>query len=208
MREKRFWLVAGFFLFVAVSGLVCSLTGRDSRKEAQEEAFLLTENLTSGEEPEVQKSQEEESRGKEEQKAVAFICGAVLRPGVYELEEGARLFDLLEQAGGFAEEAAEDALNLAACVTDGSRYYIPTREEAAAGLFPEEGQPASDGRVAVNTATKEQLMTLPGIGESKADKIIADREKNGPFRSVDDLTRIDGIKEGILNSIRDKITTD
>ena len=108
--------------------------------------------------------------------------------------------------------AAQDAVNQARVVVDGEQIYIPTKEEmqtqaaAQPGASPAEGTKPQDGKVNLNTATKEELMTLSGVGESRADSIIAYREENGRFQNTEELMQIRGIKEGLYNKIKDNIT--
>lgn len=139
------------------------------------------------------------------------VSGAVAAPGVYELAEGSRAADAIEAAGGAAEGAAADALNLARVLSDGEQIVVPTAEEhaqqqqaAASGVGVSGG--AAGGKVNINTATAEQLDTLPGVGESTAQKIIADRETNGPFSSPEDLKRVSGIGDKKYAELADLIT--
>ena len=116
---------------------------------------------------------------KEEETDIIYVqvSGAVNHPGVYELPLGSRVFQALELAGGMTQEAQEKSINQAQTLEDGQMIWVPTVEEAAA--LPEQ-QPESlakdDGKVNLNTATKEELQTLPGIGEAKAQSIVAWRE--------------------------------
>ncbi|MCR5655715.1 MAG: helix-hairpin-helix domain-containing protein [Lachnospiraceae bacterium] len=137
------------------------------------------------------------------------VCGAVLSPGVYELPVGARLCDAVESAGGFETGASEDALNLASVLTDGQQVYVPTKAEilagwegGAAGVIP--GQ-EDDGLVNINTAEVEELCSLPGIGESRAEAIIAYRQEHGGFGTVEEIMQVTGIKEGMFAKIKDMI---
>lgn len=137
------------------------------------------------------------------------VSGAVAAPGVYELEEGARVADAVEIAGGFLEGAAENALNLARVLNDGEQVVVPTAEEHAAQQSAAEasgGAAGVGGKVNINTASAEQLDTLPGVGESTAQKIIADREANGPFSSPEDLKRVSGIGDKKYAELADLIT--
>lgn len=137
------------------------------------------------------------------------VSGAVAAPGVYELEEGARVADAVELAGGFLEGAAENALNLARVLNDGEQVVVPTAEEHAAQQTAAEasgGAAGVGGKVNINTASAEQLDTLPGVGESTAQKIIADREANGPFSSPEDLKRVSGIGDKKYAELADLIT--
>jgi len=131
------------------------------------------------------------------------VCGQVKEPGVYQLTEGARVFDAVQMAGGMTEEAFEEAVNLAETVTDGEQIRIPDRIEAESSLLIE--QQTESGLINLNTATKEQLMTLTGIGESRAEDILAYREKNGGFQSKEDIMKVPGIKEAAFSKIESKI---
>ncbi|WP_022777039.1 helix-hairpin-helix domain-containing protein [Butyrivibrio sp. AE3009] len=159
---------------------------------------------------------------------VVYVCGAVRAPGVYELTEGARINDAVMAAGGFSEEADTDYVNLAAALKDGMKLRIPTMAETAAGSDTEAAMQTQNGTmpesydtpvdssgdlcdgdselVNINTASKEQLMTLPGIGEKVATRIIEYRDKNGNFRKKEDIMKISGIKDKLFSKISDKIT--
>ncbi len=143
------------------------------------------------------------------------VGGCVGAPGVYYLAEGDRVADAIAQAGGMTAEAAPDALNLARVLTDGEQVIVASAAdvaEAAAGAAPASApDPASTaaahagGAVNINTASSQELQTISGIGEAKAKKIIDYREKNGPFKTVDDLTNVSGIGEKTLEGLRDQI---
>lgn len=128
-----------------------------------------------------------------------YVCGEVEEPGVYSLKPGARICDALELAGGITKEGKPEALDQAVCVVDGQTIYVPSIYEQT------ENVDADDGLVDINNADKELLMTLPGIGESKAQLILEYREEHGTFESVEDLMNIPGIKEGVYNKIKDSI---
>ena len=139
------------------------------------------------------------------------VCGAVAAPGVYDLAEGARVLDAVEAAGGFAEGAARDALNLARTVSDGEQVVVPSeadiaaQEAASAGVGASAPTGGASGKVNINTASAAQLDTLPGVGASTAEKIVADREANGPFKTVEDLKRVSGIGDKKFAALADAI---
>ena len=145
-----------------------------------------------------------------------YICGSVVNPGVYYMDHGTRICDLVDTAGGMTEEACTSYWNLAEELYDGRMIYVPTAKEVEENLSPDmwkqnsgqttEGNGSSSGKININTATKEQLMTLSGIGESKADSIIRYRTENGNFSAVEDITKVSGIGEAMLNKIKDDIT--
>lgn len=145
-----------------------------------------------------------ESLQSSEQEICVYVCGAVEIPGVVFLSDGSRVADALEAAGGFAEDAAQEAVNLAAKVSDGEKLYFPTREEYVPQAQQEEA--AAAGLVNINTADVSQLCTLPGIGESRAADIIAYREAHGSFAACEDIMQVSGIKESVYSKISGKIT--
>lgn len=147
------------------------------------------------------------------------VSGAVVHPGVYQLPEGSRIFEAVELAGGVTEEADITSVNQAQFLSDGQMIYMyavgeegakEAIAEAVAGAASEAAgektaEAESDDRVNINTATAEQLMTLPGIGQSKAESIISFREEHGAFGSVEEIMNIEGIKEGVFSKIKDRI---
>lgn len=141
-----------------------------------------------------------------------YVCGAVKNPGVYVLQENSRIYEAIALAGGLSETAGAEGINQAELIADGQMIRVPTQEEVLAqesgGGFSWEktdGGQEADGRIDLNTASASELMTLPGIGQSKADAIIDYRTKNGGFSSVEDIMKIEGIKEGVYNRIKDDI---
>lgn len=167
---------------------------------------------------------------KEMQQAMIYVdvCGAVANPGVFQLAAGSRVFQAIEAAGGYLPEAALTCVNRAGVLTDGQQLYILTQEEMERqGLDPAEMAGASDGqmngsagtgqntgmtaqvqqdnRININTADEAQLITLTGIGATRAQAIIAYREENGPFAAIEDIMNVQGIKEGTFAKIKDEI---
>lgn len=217
--------------------------------KGQEEFLLPVENVTSdalsegegavddlkGPSPLIEDSQSESLRageqtddqtghngGQEIKECVVHICGAVAHPGVYILEGESRVYQAIEKAGGFKEDADEDFLNQADFLSDGMKLYVPTKEQTReSGVLPKwqesagsAGNANNSGGVKgedtslinINTAGEELLCTLPGIGQSKAKSIIAYREKNGPFKKIEDIMQVEGIKDGLFQKIKDGIT--
>ena len=136
------------------------------------------------------------------------VAGWVRRPGVYELDEGDRVIDAIERAGGARPGAELTVLNLAAPLTDGQQVLVPRPAEPAptGGEGTAPGAPDGGTLVNVNTATPEELETLPGIGEVLAQAIVDFREDGGPFTSVDQLLDVSGIGEVTLEEIRELVT--
>ncbi len=132
------------------------------------------------------------------------VCGCVREPGVAALPEGSRAGDALAAAGGFSEDADRDYVNLAAKVADGEKLYFPSAAEAES--LQEEAQEADSHLVDINSAEEALLCTLPGIGASRAEAIIAYREEHGPFETGEDIMKVPGIKEGAYEKLKDRIT--
>ena len=132
-----------------------------------------------------------------------YVCGEVKQPGVVYLTEGARVVDALTAAGGFTDSADSEYVNQAAYVSDGEKLYVPNVEEGRE-LIRREAE-ADAGLININTADEALLMTLPGIGESRAGDIIAYRSEHGEFSSIEELMKIPGIKEYLFAKIKDKI---
>lgn len=151
-----------------------------------------------------QQDQQENEQAEKNKKAVEIyvqVSGAVASPGVYPLPEGSRVFEAVQLAGGVTKEADISKMNQAEVLTDGQMVYVRTKEEADA----QEVQEQTDGKINLNTATEEQLTSLPGIGQAKARSILAWREANGSFSRIEDLMQIEGIKEGVFSKIKDSV---
>ncbi len=152
------------------------------------------------------------------------LCGAVKNPDVYKVLKDTRLVEVLKLAGGLTKAAAGDYVNQAAVVVDGEQVYIPTKDEVE-GILPDSftedkssslstagdnadsaGNTQNPGKININKASAEELMTLTGIGEAKAESILAYREEHGGFKTVEEIMNINGIKDSVFNKISDKIT--
>ena len=147
--------------------------------------------------------------GETEKTGWVHVCGCVAVPGVYEIREGMRVCEVLEMAGGMTAAADRECLNLAQPVTDGEKIRVPSREETA-GTDPgiiqgTEARSGGSGKIDLNRAGREELMTLPGIGRVKAEAILAYREEHGPFSRAEDLCKVPGIKEATYTAIADLI---
>ena len=162
-------------------------------------------------------------------RVAAYVCGAVVNPGVYELKEGSRLDEYIKAAGGFTEEALTTSENLARFVKDGEKIFIPKLTDdiqpaVDGGASNQNGSDGNDGisdrrgsddgdrisgedeLININTASAQLLVTLGGIGEVKAQQIIEYRKANDGFSCIEDIMKVDGIKESVFNKIKDKIT--
>ncbi len=210
-KLKIFPVVWILILVIFMTG--CEMSSDDDMKISvmKTEEDHIEEDKTSSEEPHISEEATEETS------VYVHLCGAVENEDVYCVPAGSRLNDVVKLAGGFRDGAAAQYVNLAKVVSDGERIYIPYEDEIdadAADILLESdetglaGDPGSQEEklVNINSADKSELMTLPGIGDSKADDIIRYREESGGFGSIEDLMNVNGIKEGTFQKLKDKIT--
>ena len=135
-----------------------------------------------------------------------YVCGAVCNPGVYELPVESRAYEAVAQAGGMSEDAAGTAVNLAEVLTDGQKLQIPFQgENSDTQQVSDDSEITTDSRVNINTASIDELMTLKGIGQTRAEQILEYREKHGSFASPEAIMGVDGIKQGTYDKIKDNI---
>lgn len=203
----------------------------ESREESSQ---LEAESIFSGKETEEKtgegKTEETESlieegnAQKEKEKMIwVHVCGEVVWPGVYTFPEGSRVYDAIVKAGGITGEGVGDYLNQASLLLDGMKITIPSfsqiqewegkGESGIEGQDGEKGmagkgvglQEAEDHRIDLNTADETELCTLPGIGSSRAKRIITYREEHGPFLQIEDIMKVSGIKEGAFAKLKDQI---
>lgn len=190
----------------ALAGLVLVFAGRALVDAAYSDGFTVehADQVQEQGEGEGDANQDESTLVKT---IVVHVGGAVADPGVCELEEGSRVQDAVEAAGGFADGAARDALNLARVLVDGEQVVVPTLEEQKAAASSPEGEPAAagGGKVNINVASATELDALPGVGPATAEKIVADREANGPFAAVEDLKRVAGIGDKKFADLADLV---
>ncbi|MCM3012844.1 competence protein ComEA [Bacillus subtilis] len=141
---------------------------------------------------------------------VIDIKGAVQHPGVYEMRTGDRVSQAIEKAGGTSEQADEAQVNLAEILQDGTVVYIPKKGEETAvqqgGGVSVQSDGGKGALVNINTATLEELQGISGVGPSKAEAIIAYREENGRFQTIEDITKVSGIGEKSFEKIKSSIT--
>lgn len=151
-----------------------------------------------------------------EKSIFVYVCGHIKRPDVYELPAGSRVYEAINAAGGASDDADLTLLNLADILSDGQKIFVPAEgeqlpAEVYGGKDPEdEGQTASasDGIVNINTAGKDILKTLPGIGDAKAEAIISYRLDTGGFSSIEEIMNVPGISSGTFEKISGRITID
>jgi competence protein ComEA len=137
-----------------------------------------------------------------------YVSGAVQKPDVYPLPSDSIVKDAIMAAGGATGDADLDRINLALPVADGQHVYVPRLGEENPPVQPLSRQPASGGKVNINTADSAALDSLPGIGPALAQRIIDYRQEHGPFARLEDLMEVSGIGPGTFEKLRDLITTD
>lgn len=170
--------------------------GMQNEATAQGDTFVET---TGSAEP-----ADQQENGAEVEIVCVHVCGAVNNPGVYELPKGSRIYEAIEAAGDFTEEAAKDYTNLAQIINDEMKIIIPTVQDVENGTMPIQSEP-DNGLININTADITALCTLPGVGESRAEAIIAYRDRNGSFETIEQIMEVDGIKEAMYAKLQDKI---
>lgn len=173
-------------------------------EETEAESFIETET--------VQEVTETQAAAEKTGTIVVYVCGEVINPGVYELAAGMRICDAVEAAGGLTKKASRDYWNLAEELTDGQMLCFPTAQEAkermesAGETQTADSGTSADGKVNINTADITVLQTIPGIGQTRAEAILAYRKENGSFQSIEDIMKVSGIKNGLFEKMKDYIT--
>ena len=171
---------------------------KNQKKPAKVDSFVLANEW------------EEKTSVKEIEQEIQSIYvdlkGAVKNPGMYELEEGRRVYDVIELAGGLIEQADENQINYALRLEDEMIIYIPYSGENSEEIVQTTtAGSTNDGKIRINQASESELTTLPGIGPAKAEAIIQYREEHGPFQAVEDLLNISGIGQKTLDRFADMI---
>lgn len=213
-------------LIVSISVPIAIKLKKKSKTEEKDQTILLSkkEDISSKEEHDKTESNKEEL-------LKVDIKGEVISPGIYSLKKESRVIDVIEIAGGLTQEANTTVINLSKKITDEMVIIIYSNQEVSDFkktkeiekqvqqncIQKDENSLKNDAcittetntsvKISINTATKELLQSLPGIGESKAQDIIDYREENGPFETIEDLTKVSGIGESLLAKIKENITT-
>ena len=204
--------------FLALILFICFLAIQFLLPYLNKDSFILEEDESALESADGQASQDGANEGSENTESptteslVVFVSGAIQDEGVYSLPEGSRVQDAVSAAGGFADDASTDALNLARILQDGEQIRIPTEAESDQDAYPDlestaETSAAQEGDqlVNINNASAQELESLPGVGEVTAQKIVDDRQAQGPFSSKEDLKRVSGIGDKKYEALADLI---
>ena len=212
-KKKKIITTIGILLFFLSGGAWYVLCGKElsvQQTKTQPITGVFTEETTAAESTPIPTELLEMIQQEEE--LVVYVCGAVHCPGVYTLPEGSRLYEAVNMAGGFLAVADSSYHNLARYLEDGERIYILTCEETKELTTQQKAEGEESSKedltksvIDLNTATKEQLATLPGIGESRAESILEYRKKVGAFTAIEEIMNISGIGEAMFAKIKDRI---
>lgn len=206
MHNKKIQYIISAVIFIVLG--IAYFVYQNQDKCSDGDYFQMADERFIQEETAVSSSSElqEESAAKVEKLIYVYVCGHVQNAGVYTFAEGSRRFMAVDAAGGVTKDGTTEFLELAGVLSDGERIYVPSIEEAEEQEFLAAGTGGvTNGLVNINKASKEQLMSLPGIGESRAEQIIQYRETNGPFQDIGDIMKISGIKEAAFAKIKEYI---
>lgn len=190
MKNKKIIIVVLTAVCVIAFGTAYIFTGNQS-KNNKDITFSTTEDY---------ESVSQNTTFEQSKLIYVYVCGEVNSPGVVCLTEGARIYEAITATGGLTTDAEIGAVNQAELLMDGQMVYVPKIGEAYAVT-----ETIGDGLININTATIEELMTLPGIGESRAADIISYRENTGAFLVIEDIMQVSGIKEAAFGKIKDYI---
>lgn len=192
-------------LFIVLMGIISLIFS--SCNFPKEETVIVEQP-----EEKLNKLKTEEDSVKEESWIWVDVSGAVNTPGVYRLKRGSRVFEAIQEAGGFQENADTAGINQASVLSDGEKLQIYTIEEAQQMELSSEkfsiSQDNTDakGKININTADLSELQEIPGVGEKKAQSIMEYRELNGNFQSIEQLQEVQGIKGKTFDKVKDYIT--
>ena len=180
------------YIIIIVLALIALIVYGVVRQANRDEVVLSESDLSSTETTETATG-----------KVIVHVAGAVVNPGVYTLTGDVRVIDAIEAAGGMTDEADGDALNLAAPIEDGQKITVYTTAQTAGSGT---GTGSNTGLININTASQDELETLPGIGEVIAGNIIDYREDNGSFSSIEEIKNVNRIGDKLYEQIKDLIT--
>ena len=222
--KYRKQIIIGLLILItiSISTVFILLNNKGNNKKTKKEEIVIEKEIKTN----------IEQKNKEEFKV--DIKGQINNPGIYTLEKDSRVIDVIEKAGGLTEIADTSVINLSKKITDEMVIIIYSHEEVLefgktkekeeivlskcrenetysiennACISNDNNTSNSNGKISINKASKEELMTLPGIGESKANEIIKYREKNGDYKSIEEIKNVTGIGESLFDQIKENITT-
>lgn len=193
LKQYAIWGVIGIALFLSFF-LINQEKSEDEWAADEMEAILSSDEM----------EEENEHAAEQSELVIVDLKGEVHSPGIYEMKAGERIHDVIEQAGGFTNDADQTQVNLAQRLQDEMIIIVPQQGDTSSALTSEDSS-INDGMVKINYATQQEIETLNGIGPSKAEAIIQFREENGLFQQPEDLLEISGIGEKTLENLKDQI---
>ncbi|MDA7026872.1 helix-hairpin-helix domain-containing protein [Bacillus sp. CLL-7-23] len=203
LKPYKWMVVGGFILVLIIAGvIIIKNQGHQSSKHT-----ILPKEAAAVSAKHVKKT-----KPKKVKEVVIDLKGAVKHPGVYQMKAGDRVHQLLKKAGGTVKKADEQQINLAAVLQDGMVVYIPSKGEKAVQAQTEatasvkESEEEQTEVVNINNASSKELQSIPGVGPSKADAIVAYREENGSFQKIEDITNVTGIGEKSFEKMKSSLS--
>lgn len=195
--SKREYIFVGVIVFLLCVTSVSTFFAFFNENDEQTDLSFLEEN---------EKEEADEAQEITTLTIVVDVKGAVQSPGVYYVEQGSRVVDVIEMAGGVLENADVKQINFAEILKDEMVIYVPAIGEEAMSPFSAAASGGEKEKVRINYATSEELQKLPGIGPAKAEAIIRYREEHGPFQTEEDLLNVSGIGAKSFEKIKEEIT--
>ena len=228
LSQQQLIAVAAVVVLAIVSVVICigiisagtlEFFDRSHNQADSTQGVTVAENPQHTQEDKATEQQEDDHKIKEASpQMMVHVDGAVKSPGLYALQmANPRVNDVIQIAGGLTEDANGQGINLASPVEDGQKIYIPRKGEEAPPEIPQPEQNKTTSNkqtntkrdkktvVDINRATVEELTKLQGVGEGLAQRIVADRQKNGPFKTTEDLMRVSGIGQKKFDQLKDNI---
>lgn len=212
MKDKKVKIIIAFISIPIIIFLIYYINTKNDE-------IIISSNIIEENEVNEENEENEKKETKEEiENIIVHVSGCVNKEGIVELPINSRVIDAINYAGGVKENADLSEINLASILEDGIKIYIPSLQEKTENAFNENNDlnisskinenisSNSTQKININTATQEQLDTLPGIGQSTALKIIEYRKENGKFKKIEDIKQVKGIGEAKFNKLKDLIT--
>lgn len=215
LNQKRIIIIVGIVVTIGIIYFIYNNLGNNNVDQLDDNMLIQNNNI----------NEIASDNAETEEKIIIHVTGAVKTPGIVKLDDGSRIEDAIEAAGGLTEDADISNVNLAYVLDDGTKIKIPSlsdgdignvedviTDESGEGIIEEFDSTSSSnsqnstGNININKATEAELDTLPGIGPSLASKIIEYREQNGKFSSIEDIKNVSGIGDSKFENIKDLIS--
>lgn len=198
------------FVFIVFIVAVCFFVlEKNTKIDKEDDVFLENQNDSNYIEKEKNSEEKENEEKEKNEKIIVHIVGEVNKRGVYSIDKGSRIKDIIEIAGGLTENADEEKINLATILEDEMKIYVPNKNEKVEEKEVDKSENINKEikkiKININTGTKEELESVTGIGPSTAEKIILYRKENGKFKKIEDIKNVKGIGETKFEKIKKEI---